>query len=371
MPPTKTIVACALLACFSAACSVQKTADQMKSTTEQIDRSSKHLAKRTDDLEYGMAKLAADDKLTRVLDQLFAQGVNAGSSGLGRLAYDYFFAPNEEPSMLADVGTAMHAMYFQSWKADYGERRLEELDERFRLSLDVLFARLLVHIPMDYEVDVTRPDRSYKGIASLAVKMEEMDLHYRRTLRRHDLPELSLYYVLTHAFTDRAALGAMLPKTVELVHARRREVIYLLQLRHNLRPMLVVARATDFKDRGDLGRLWMYWRGEDASVTGLEKEEFNEWSGWLEQAARTREDLRAMGVEPRYNAIFAGIQAGLSFVGDAGVAPEAVMSDGELGAAYQRFFDLYSANLRQMQPAPAPVAEEPAVDDPAATAPVM
>src|SRR5690606_13653238 len=100
---------------------------------------------------------------------------------------------------------------------------------------------------------------------------------------------------------DRFTREEILPQAVAKVLQWKQEAIYLLQLRHNYLPVLVVSRMTDIQDEGGLGRLWRLgksWIGvrQQVDLDGFDPEELREWTLWLERATETREFLAALNI---------------------------------------------------------------------------
>lgn len=87
----------------------------------------------------------------------------------------------------------------------------------------------------------------------------------------------------------------------------------MLQLRHNIYPVMVVTRMTDFVERGDLRRLLMAKRGQKVDIKRFNPEMLKEWTSWLEKASQTRADLLSADIQPQYNRMLADIVAGVDF----------------------------------------------------------
>ncbi len=197
----------------------------------------------------------------------------------------------------------------------------------------MMFTRLNKYIPRDFSVDVMMPDRAYKGLGSFAARMEQMQPTYVEALKKRGLPQnLSLYEMLALALKDRDLPDqiGLLPKTKAKILQWKQEAIYLLQIRHNYLPMLVLARMTDIQDRGDFRRALMAIRGQAVELDSADPskavsyEQLREWTYWLNQAVETRARLRALGIEPKYNKVMGTMLRAPNFGQDALLAPTPV-----------------------------------------------
>ncbi len=300
--------------CVSAltACSIAKDASETRDTTKQMKETTDHVSKRTDDLETELTTKESYAIMTLNLDNLFSR----------LLLSNYDGELNAESDMLLYAGATIYSMLFQYWKGDYNEN-LAELDQRFKLSEEILIVRSLKHIPRDFKVNVLRPDPSYKAIASLGVKLGQMSNRYSDALSRYGLSKMSLYDVVMLALKDRGQLlrTEQLPEAVAMVLKYRQEFQYMIQLRHNYIPMVVMTRMSDFQDQSELGRLKSFAYGQSLDLgiddargkNSVDEEQLKEWTQWLNEALETRQALRDMGIAPEYNKVFKGVVAGVDF----------------------------------------------------------
>ncbi len=315
------IVCTAVVGCSVAkdASETRKTTQKMQTTTEEMNKStqelkelSRHLAKRTDDLESELVNKESYAMVTLNLDNLFARvPVTTEDAAL-----------NSESDMLLYAGAAVHSMLFQYWKGDYNED-LSILDLRFKLGIEILLVRCLKHMPRNFVVDVLEPSSSYKAIASLGAKLDEQSIGYTKALGSAGLKNLSLYDVILMGLRNRgkSARTEVLPEAVAMVLKYKREALYMIQLRHNYLPMMVLSRMSDFQDKGRLGRLGSFVFGQKVelgiedglSPSSVDEEQLKEWTKWLRSSLETRRALKEMGLEPEYSRGLMGILAGVDF----------------------------------------------------------
>jgi len=302
------------------ACSLKKTAEdtakttkEMNETTRDLKDTSNDLKDRTVSLESKMTYKESHATMVIHLDRLF-QETAAHDKGIVDSLWQFFFGKNEEPDLFADAAFTIFAMHFQFWEGQI-DQDINELDLRLELGAELLFDRLFKHISRNPKVDVLRPDLSYRAIAALGAKMDEVHHRYERGLARRGLPRMTFYDYVVQALRNRDALARAeaLPRAAAKILQWEPEAVYLLQLRHNAFPVMVLARLTDFQDRKDMKRLWMWWRGQKVDLSKINPEQLKEWTLWLRKAKQTRKDLREMGIEPQYNTMFTGLLEGVDF----------------------------------------------------------
>lgn len=292
---------------------MNNTTKEMNENTKELKAISSVVEERTVALEYQLTFKESHDQMMKHLDWLFMER-GSDVKGVLEYAWDFVFGINNDPDLFGAAGGTIMSMHFQFWKGQK-EESLEDLDRRLELGSETLFVRLFKHVPRDGEVDVWRPNFSYKGMAALGAKLDMVNYRFIDGLKKQDLPLFNYYDLIVLALKNREALERkeLLPKAVAKILQWEHEAIYLLQLRHNMLPMMVVSRITDFQDRKDLRRLLMSWNGQTVDLSRANPEELKEWTHWLQMASRTRQDLRNVGIEPKYNSMFASLVAGVDF----------------------------------------------------------
>lgn len=286
-------------------CQVLDDSKSMRKTLGELNGKGDHIAKRADDLEREMKFKESTFMFEKSMAELFGEGGHEIS----------------ETQMLNKAETAIRSMLFQFWKGDYFEHSLGSLDADFQLAMSNQFSRIADYVPRDYNVNVWYPTRSYKGIASLAARMEQMQDVYVASLRKRGLPDnLSLYELVAQALEDRDAKEqtGLLPKTKNEILKWKGEAVYLLQMRHNYLPMMVLSRASTFGEEWNITRFWRSLVGRTVDLDGdptrsASPAQLKEWNYWLQLALDTRARLRKIGIEPQYNRIFASMLRSTEF----------------------------------------------------------
>lgn len=294
-------------------CEMQKTANDMKHTTRRVEDSSKHLEKSTSYLHHDMTYKESDEVMTNRLAMLFGETA-AENVGVVQDAWNYFFGLSNEPDLFKFAGVTILSMHWQFWKGDYGDD-LRELDSRMYWAVESLFLGTFKHTPRDGIVDVWRPDRSFRGVAALGAKLDMVSDFMHDILSAHGLPDSIFYDMIVTALRNRNAYvrTEQFPRATEKVLQWEPEATYMLQLRHNIYPLMVVTRMTDFIECGDLCRLVMLKFGRTVDIKKFNPEMLKEWTLWLEKASKTRADLLSAKIQPQYNSKIAELVAGIDF----------------------------------------------------------
>lgn len=311
------------LALSVAGCGVNsaiKSTEELRDNSRDLKINSGQLAKRTDDLEHEATFDRSAFNIVQNLRWLFGIEEAVGK------AWTY---PNGEPDYMGHAGFTIESFWFQFWKGDYRED-MNDLDVRFEVSSRLFLTFLKTHVPYSQRVDTMLINRSWKGAAALGASLDYVNARFAEALQRANIPQFSYYDVIMAALkpegTDR--LQAMLPKTMHRIRVYKQEAEYLIQLRHNFLPLMVVSFLTDFKDRWLIGRALMYLKDnsrvgqtlkwimgpERFDVERFHTDQFAEWTEWLNKARATREDLRTkVGVAPKYNRVLLGVASNVDF----------------------------------------------------------
>lgn len=340
------------LALVLSACEIKKDAKSMLKTTRRVEDSSRHLEKRMDDMNGDLSFKESDDVLTARLEKLFAER-DADNVGASATVFNYFFGLNDESDLFKTAEVAVRAMYYQYWKGDYSHN-IAELDSRMALTARSVLATLVKHTPRDGDVDVLRPGQSFRGIGALGSAMEIVNPQFHQALAKNNLPDSVFYDTFILALRNRFAASRteQYPLAIKEILRREPEAVYLLQLRHNTLPMIVVARMTDFQERGDARRLWMMITGQNVNLNLVNPESLLEWTEWLEQAIKTRADLKSVGIEPLYNQTLRRLVGSVDFGQKAILARPMASATTERAKLELRFARAYTTALQQATPAP-------------------
>ena len=289
------IVALSLLFGLSA-CSLKKSADEMRRDLARVRQQTGQLAGRgedaTNDLGYAASFQVA---VLGNLDRIFGENESFWSGWLG--------ARSKDPDILLYATSAIDAMWFQTWRG-HASDDLVALDRRLRVGLELLLTIAYKHAPADGDVTTRWPNRSLKGLAALAVNLHRTRPEFEQAWTKTGLPgDVSLYHVMLDALARRndVDLGTRFPGAVDMVLRRPQTATYLLQLRHNYLPVLAMALMTGLARVNTVGQGLHAVTGPSISLDHATIAEVNEWSGMLADARATRAALANIGIPPAYN----------------------------------------------------------------------
>lgn len=306
------IIFTGVLALLVGACSLKRTADNMERDTEELKHNSRGLksdsemlGKRTLDLEAELTFKESSFMMIQNMRYLF------GEDDLPETADAL---PSREPDLPFYAAVVVKSMWFQFWKGDYGDT-VEALDERIELGAEILLVRANSYTPYAANVDVLNPDRGWKALAALGSQIHLVRPEYQRAALAHGF-STNMYDLMIEALRVRHEIepNVRFPRAIAKVNQYAQTAEYLLQLRHNYLPAMVLCMMTDFKDIGTLSRLWMKMvSGRRVDLNRFTPAQLREWTVWLKSAAQTRADLAAIGIKPAYNKMLMGIVASMDF----------------------------------------------------------
>jgi hypothetical protein len=285
------ILFAAAIAMLSLSCSVQKTADEMRDTTNKISQKSDQL-------------LGATCKLARL-------GLKGGAYDLFKDAIDLKALFNPEVRGAEKLGYAQvvfEAMFWQSWDSRCGDT-LDRLDWYYMKSVLLLFSQIHDHINDTFPVDTTTinplDDNEWNGLAALGAKMDVVDPDYEAAMKAAKLPVMSFYDLLISALEQEDAYnrGEPVADYVKEVLKWKPEMVYLLQLRHNYLSGIIMVLATDIEDSlVSMGKLLVFNR--DVFMEN-ETARIDQYLLWAKDIQKTRADLKRLGYKVQINSKYA------------------------------------------------------------------
>jgi hypothetical protein len=308
---------------------MNKETKRLSDNTEKLKQQSDFLAKRTEDLERELVTSQAYTTFLMNLDRLFNRFAMSDEQA----------ALNKESDRTAFAAATVLAMPFQFWKGDFKEKKLEFLDWRFEMSVQPLMSQTAAHIPRDFKVDVQCPtvatvidkvfkgqdcpSEDYKAIASIGSQLHKTMEDYNAVIQAAGYEHLNLYDVFVMALRNRkvSERKEALPRTVTVILQFQREAEYILQLRHNYLPMLILGRMSNFSEQSLLEKRNSIMNGQVLDIgwnnpnskQWANDEQLKQWTRAMELSLQTRFDLKSMGIEPEYNQLFLKILRGVDF----------------------------------------------------------
>lgn len=258
------------------ACSLKKTADNMENSTKNIEEYSRQLAERTEELMTGMRKVESQNVLTAAREALLA----SKGTTLKIQKATVFFA----------------AFEFQEWTGKYTDTP-EKLDELYSLAVKLFFTSVDDLIEDSLPVNPLKPNDTWMSVASLAVTMGYEDVKQKTSMEPYGFETVSMYKLITKALEMEPLVdqGIAVPKYVERVLEWKQEAIYMLQLRHNYFPAMVLARSTPFEESFLFQVKQNYW-GSTQDLAKFSTPQLREWTGWLNEGLETQVELLKLGI---------------------------------------------------------------------------
>lgn len=352
-----------LIALTLSACGLKQTADEMKSSTDEIRDNSRqmpqmredtgHLAKRTDDLEYEGTYDRTTTVMQENMSQLWRENLPLGKS---------YVLPNGESDQLVYAGVTVKSMWFQFWKGDYRET-IADLDQRLDEGTRILFTRAMTHTPADGHVGGLLgyvPDYSWTGVAALGASLDYVSDRYKEAALKAGIKNYTYYDVVMQALRIRngSTEATPFPRTVKRLRSYGKIVEYMVQLRHNFLPVMVACFLTDFKDQWMPGRAISTFWGQKASLAHVDSAQLEEWTMWLRNAKQTRMDLRAAGIEPKFNPLLRRMLKNVDF-GQARLLAQPFDRLGPVERAQAEFAAAYADVTLDDPPEPPAAAAKP------------
>src|SRR6185312_2945821 len=226
---------------------MKKTTQEMKDTTKEMTEVEKNIDRSSTNLSDTNGNLYADMSLTNSwtvvnanLDKLLAYSADAGHD-IGTTA---------ESTRMQYAEAVVKSLFLQYWKGTYAQKDLTTLDQRFDQDVLTIFGRVREHSPFDHRVDLgmsapfvpNAPDGFYMAIGAVGASLGENMSEFTQALTARGMKPFSLYDVIVQALDNRGQTERkeLLPQTTADILVFKQDAIYMLQLRHNYLPMLVL-----------------------------------------------------------------------------------------------------------------------------------
>lgn len=289
------------------ACDIKKRADHLRDSTDQMKEKTNEIAEVSEGMKGRMDQMktqVSHGTFEEYISLIFGENMKPGD-----------LEANNEPRMIYYATSAVNSMEFQVWQGP-PHHTVEQLDEDYARSVRAFFVRITQYIDRSgFELNVWNPTRSYKGVGALGTALAEVNPEFKARAKAVGLGDASFYAMIVKALELRngEVIDHPLKKTIQAVLEWKQEAIHILQMRHIYNPMKVVTRMTDLQDRGTFGRLSMMLGGLDVDLSRFDDEQFKIWSFWLDEAIETRQTLRDLGYEPKFNQMLLNIQKSLAF----------------------------------------------------------
>lgn len=290
-----TILLSLSLAFLMSACSVKKDMDHMRESTDEVKEATKEMKKmngvvrdRIEDSYHG----GREDVGMNMLRDSFNEVLKGGDKDVVRkLEYSYVYFGSFE---------------FQHWQGDFEDtqRRREYLMSK---AIELFFAEIDDLIEDSHPVSILNiMSDAYQNWLVLSVMSLAMDkIHPNQEFLSEKLgfKKYSVLSMLEEGLARKAEAeaGKPVPEFVRFVLEREQEAIYMLQLRHNFVPLLVLGNMTDFEE-GLFPKLKRFFPWTlDLTNANEMKRQF--WIRWLQKSESTRAFLQSINVPLKKNSM--------------------------------------------------------------------
>lgn len=262
-------------------CSLKETADNMEDSTKNIEEQSHQLAVRTEELLRGMRQVEANNTMKNSREEL----VSADGDTIKLQKAMVFFA----------------AFEFQKWTGIYTDTPAD-LDELYSIAVQLFFTSVDDLIPDDFNVDPLMPGGNWRSLGALAVAMDFIDYKHRHHMEGAGKEAVSMYGLVTEALKqeEKVNRGETVPTWVMKVLEWKREAVFMLQIRHNYYPAMILCRLTPFESSLTFQIRQRYW-GSSFPLADVNYAQLKEWGNWLRHGQETRDLLTSLKIRPKFN----------------------------------------------------------------------
>lgn len=297
----KTLMMVVLGLVFSSAvgCSLKKDMDKMADTTKKMDRKMGDLAKDTKGAKDAAINLGEKSAIAFGMPQVeeHYKELVEDTSTLGKLAHaiSYFYA-----------------FPFQHWRGEHFES-VESREESMALAVEKFFSHVNILVDDGLVVDKFFLDNEWLSLAAFSVGMSRIFPDQERFAKRNNFKPYSMYSLITEGLSmkARSEAGEGIPRWASIVLRHEQVAYYLLQLRHNYFPLVLVSRLSNLEDPIELlgglvditakARLLLFrhfsWH---ADISQLNREQTLELEDWLTKMDHTRIFLVQQGIPLEY-----------------------------------------------------------------------
>ncbi len=290
-----------LIVCFLllSSCSVADDVDELKGSVGEMKDQTRHMRDRTEDIYSGTREAESINSLR----QSFAEVVRGGDKEIVRkLEYAMIYFGSFE---------------FQHWQNNY-EDTLSRRDHLMAKAVELFFAQIDDLIDDSFPISVWNPSgQAYQNwlvLSVMSVAMSQRHPNQELYAKEGKFHARSMMDIIVESLSLKADIlrGTKVPEYVSQVLRWEQQALYLLQLRHNFIPFMVLGTMTNFEESFFAKlRRFLPW--------SLDLSEANEiqiqwWNDWLRQADQTRNILQALHVKPQTNTLMKFIYSSLSEV---------------------------------------------------------
>lgn len=283
-------------------CSLKQNMDQVRDDTRDIKDATGRVE--------GMTSNVADHTRDVYLDGRKAGSIKELRDNFAKLRE----GGQESVVQKIEYGT----VYFASQEFQYWKGRLEDDTERrlllFAKAVDLFFAQIDDLIDESFPVSVlnifSQGFHNWLDLSVLSMAMDKIEDDQLVLARERGFRPISMLNLIEEGLKYRKAslAGEQIPLYANRVLQREQQAIYLLQLRQNFYPLLVLGLMTDF-DEGllNMGEKILSFKklglGWTLDLRFANQEQIRMWRDFLRSAEETREFLQQIGRSAQLNPV--------------------------------------------------------------------
>lgn len=292
---------CLLILAFTG-CSLKQNMDQVRDDTRDI----KDATGRVEEMTNNVAEHTRD---------VYLDGRKAGS--IKELRDN--FAKLREGGQESVVQKIEYAtVYFASQEFQYWKGRREDETERrsllFAKGVDLFFSQIDDLIDETFPISVlnifSQGFRNWLDLSVLSMAMDKIEDDQLVLASEKGFRPMSMLNLVEEGLKYRKASLAneQIPLYANRVLQREQQAIYLLQLRQNFYPLLVLGLMTDFDESLlNMGEKLLSFKklglGWTLDLRFANQEQLRMWRDFLRSAEETREFLQQIGQPPQINPV--------------------------------------------------------------------
>ncbi len=201
------------------------------------------------------------------------------------------------------------AFEYQHWQGDY-EDRPEVREELMAKGLELFFADIddIIDDDFDIQTPIVFAKNNWIVLSVLATTMSQMHPRQQHLADVIGFEAMSPYDLLKNGLLmkDKYLAGEEVPRYVSIVLENERIVHYLMQLRHNFFPFIIVSKLSDFEDGlfKKISKILFSW---DADLSYLNMAQYQKWSDYIDYVLETRSFLSEIGIEVQKNSFISKV----------------------------------------------------------------
>lgn len=214
---------------------------------------------------------------------------------------------NTVSEKLAEATVYFAGMEFQYWLA-WGQDTQELRETMWAKNLEMFFIQVDQLIKNTYPMSGTwwslgyKPDAKMETLGVIAISMSKLAFEQLRMTKRSGIESISAYDMIKNGLKYKADLdaGKPVPEWARIVIEKQKVATYLLQLRHNFFPLLVLSQMSTIKNSPTWFLLKSLVRDFEIDLNNYSRAELELFSKMLMKGQDAHDYLVRAGIQPQY-----------------------------------------------------------------------